>query len=77
LRPTTAGVISTADAEDEARFSQGLREFEQQHPDTSIEDLLDLEMPLPEDTDFGQIVNQVNRNSVTIERTRGCLFVRG
>jgi hypothetical protein len=67
-------IISTADADDEAFFNQALKEFEQQHPDISIEDLLAVNKQLPEDTPFAKIVNQVKQNLVTIERTSASLF---
>jgi len=67
-------IISTSDADDEAFFNQVLKEFEQQHPDTSIEDLLDINKQLPEDTPFAKIVNQVKQNLVTIEQTSASLF---
>ncbi len=62
-------IISTSGADDEALFNQALKEFEQQHPDTSIEDLLDINKQLPEDTPFAKVVNQVKQNLVTIEQT--------
>jgi len=62
-------IISTSDADDEAFFNQALKEFEQQHPDTSIEDLLDINKQLPEDTPFAKIINQEKQNLVTIEQT--------
>ena len=68
-----AQIISTADADDEAFFNQALKEFEQQHPDTSIEDLLDINKQLPEDTPFAKIINQEKQNLVTIEQTSPCL----
>ena len=64
-----AQIISTADADDEAFFNQTLKEFEQKHPDTSIEDLLDINKQLPEDTPFAEIVNHVKQNLVTIKQT--------
>ncbi len=69
-------IISTADADDEAMFNQLLKDFEQQHPDTSIEDLLAINKQLPEDTPFARAVNQVKQNLVTIEQTSGCLSSR-
>jgi len=66
-------IISTSDADNEAIFNQYLKEFEQQHPDTNIEDLLDINKQLTEDTPFAEIVNQVKGNLVTIEQTWGCL----
>ena len=62
-------IISTSDADDEAFFNQALKEFEQQHPDTSIEDLLAINKQLPEDTPFARAVYRVKQNSVTIGRT--------
>jgi len=62
-------IISTLDADNEAIFNQYLKEFEQQHPDTNIEDLLDINKQLTEDTPFAEIVNQVKQNLVTIEQT--------
>ena len=62
-------IISTADADHEAIFNKVLKEFEQQHPDITIEDILDSDKPLPEDTPFARAVNQVKNNLVTIERT--------
>lgn len=66
-----AQIISTSDADDEAFFNQALKEFEQQHPDTSIEDLLEVNKQLPEDTPFAKIVNLVKQNLVTIKQTSG------
>ncbi len=62
-------IISTADADNEALFNQALKEFEKQHPDITIDDLLDFNKQLPEDTPFAKVVNQVKRNLVTIEQT--------
>jgi len=50
-------------------FNQALKEFEQQHPDTYIEDLLAINKQFPEDTPFARAVYRVKQNSVTIGRT--------
>jgi hypothetical protein len=47
--------------DDEAIFNQALTEYEQQHPHTSIEDLLAINKQLPEDTPFARAINQVKR----------------
>jgi hypothetical protein len=62
-------IISTLDADDEALFNKALKDFEQQHPDITIEDLLDFNKQLPGNSPFAQSVNQVKRNLVTIEQT--------
>jgi hypothetical protein len=67
-------IISTSDTDDEAFFNQALKQFEQQHPNTSIEDLLAINKQLPENTPFAKIVNQVKQNLVTIEQTWASLF---
>jgi site-specific DNA recombinase len=60
-------IISTTDANES--FADELEEFEEQHPDISVRDLLDTKELLPGDTPFVQKVNQLKRNLVTIERT--------
>ncbi len=65
-------IISTSDTDQEADFNQLIKVFEQQHPETSVEDLLDFNKNLPEDTPFGRVVNNLKnlkRNLVTTART--------
>jgi len=50
-----------------------LKEFEQQHPDITIKDMLDPDKPLPGNSLFAKSVNRVKNNLVTIEQTSGCL----
>ena len=61
------------DADYEALLNELSKEFEQQHPDITIEDLRDFNTQLPEDMPFGKVVNQVKKNLVTIAQTSGCL----
>jgi len=51
-------------------FNQLLKDFEQQHPDTSIEDLLAINKQLPEDTPFARAVNQVKNNLSPLNKHR-------
>jgi site-specific DNA recombinase len=60
-------IISTTDANES--FEDELEEFEDQHPDISVRDLLDTNKPLPGDTPFVQKVNKLKQNLATIERT--------
>ena len=59
------------DADYEALLNELSKEFEQQHPDITIEDLRDFNTQLPEDMPFGKVVNQVKKNLVTIAQTSG------
>ncbi|MFC1987292.1 recombinase family protein [Chloroflexota bacterium] len=64
-------IISTEDSETDALFNKLFKEFEQQNPDMSIEDVVDPSKPLPGNSLFAQSANQVKRNLVTIEQTSG------
>ncbi len=50
-------------------FRGALKEFEEQHPEYSFEDLVDYDKTLPNDSLVGRVINQVKQNLVTIERT--------
>ena len=56
-----------------------MREFEKQHPEISMDDIVNPDVMLPEDSQFVQILNpvkkklQLERDLVTIEQTSGCL----
>ena len=63
-----AQLVSSTDSDSDACFAQQLKEFEHKHPDISIEDLLS-DKPLPEDTPYGRLHNQIKKNLVTIEQT--------
>ena len=67
-----AQIVSSSDADFEDHFNQLLKEFEQQHPDINMQDLLDIGTQLPEDTSFGRAVNTVKQNLVATEQTSRC-----
>lgn len=52
-----------------------LKVFEKKHPEISFGDIVDIHIPMPEDTPFGIVINdakrKVNPDLVTIERTWG------
>jgi hypothetical protein len=50
-------------------FEEELQDFEEQHPDISIKELLYSKKLLPETTPFAKKVNQLKKNLVTIEQT--------
>ncbi|MDD5083020.1 MAG: zinc ribbon domain-containing protein, partial [Dehalococcoidales bacterium] len=62
-------IISSKDTQDLSSFEDQLEQFEQQHPDISVGELLNSTKPLQGDTPFVQKVNQLKRNLVTIEQT--------
>ena len=68
-------IISTEDSETDDLFNKHFKEYEQQHPDMNIEDLIDPSKPLPGNSPFVRHINRVKKNLVTIEQTSGCLFV--
>lgn len=51
-----------------------IKEFEQQHPDISVADLLDYSKPLPGNSKFAQFWNKFKQDLITIEQTSGCLI---
>jgi len=62
-------ILSTKDSDDLSFFDDELRDFEELHPDISIQELLDPKKTLPENTSFAKKVNQLKRNLVTTEQT--------
>jgi hypothetical protein len=64
-------IISTKDNDELISFNDELKNFEKQHPDISVKDLLDENKPIPEHTLFAEKVNQLKQNLVTIEQTSG------
>ncbi|MFC2025234.1 recombinase family protein [Chloroflexota bacterium] len=64
-------IISTEDSETDDLFNKLFKEFEQQHPDMNIEDIVDPSKPLPGNSPFAQSVNRAKKNLVTIEQTSG------
>ncbi len=57
------------DEERDLLFRGALKEFEEQHPEYSFEDLYDYDKTLPSDSLVGRVINQVKQNLVTIGRT--------
>ena len=51
-----------------------IRNFEQSHPETNAQDLVNLDYLLPEDSPLAQVLNPVKKELlVTIEQTSGCM----
>ena len=62
--------MNSIECEDEiSSFEDELEDFEGQHPDISLKDLMDTNKLLQENTPFARKVNKSKRNLVTIERT--------
>jgi site-specific DNA recombinase len=66
-------IIKSSEAHVDQLFNKELQEFEKQHPEFNIEDLLDLNKQLPGDSVFASYANEVKQNLVTREQTSGCL----
>ena len=64
-------LISSTQEEDFSSFEKELRDYEQQHPDVTIGDLLNPNKPLAEGTPSAKAVNEAKSNLVTIEQTSG------
>ena len=64
-------IISTKDTDELSSFEDELEEFEKQHPDISLEDLLDPNKQIPGNTLFAQKANKLKQDLVTIEQTSG------
>ena len=68
-----AQIISEVNPDDEAQFNSRLKDFEQQHPEFNIEDLIDIDKQIPGNSEFAKSINLFKQNLVTIEQTSGCL----
>jgi len=64
-----AQIISEVNPDDEAQFNSRLKDFEQQHPEFNIEDLIDIDKQLPGNSEFAKSINLFKQNLVTIEQT--------
>ena len=68
-------LVSSSQADSQDFINEKYYEFEKQHPEYSIDDIVNPDVMLPEDSQFAQILNpvkkklQLERDLVTIERT--------
>ena len=69
-----------AQADSQDFINEKYYQFEKQHPEYSIDDIVNPDVMLPEDSQFAQILNpvkkklQIEKNLVTIEQTSASLF---
>lgn len=62
-------MISTRQSDEHSLFEEQLEDFQERHPEISLEDLLDPNNLVHEDTPFAREVNKLKADLVTIERT--------